>query len=159
MGARACRNGALNVPTARRKKHRKKPPGPKPSITLEVVRRVADRFGLGMPLSLALAAEANSKVNEETWKKALAAHPELSPHYEAARGKFLEHSMRRLAVSEELSNLRWLLERRHSDLFPRPSEALVNVNNSTHISGLPDDVLERARVIARVEVKDGKSDG
>jgi hypothetical protein len=132
---------------------RRKTPGPKPSITLAVVKRVATRIGRGLTLNLALAAENKSTINEETWKKALQAHPEFSPHYEAGKGKFLDWAMQRLAVSKELANLKWLLERRHPDLFARPAEVAVNVNNTTNISGLPDDVLERARVIARNQAK------
>lgn len=106
-----------------------------------------------MPLTMALAAESNAKINEETWKKALAAHPELSPHYEAARGKFLERSMQRLVDSEELSNLRWLLERRYSGLFPRPAALDIEVNaNASASAGIPEDVLRRAQEISRSEV-------
>lgn len=118
-----------------------------------MVKRVADRYAIGLTLKLALAAENNPKINEETWKKALAAHPELSPHYEAAKGKFLEKSVRRLAKAKELKHLCWLLERRYSDLFARPEPAPVQVNN-TNIVGLPEDVIERAR-----EYSKGNGDG
>lgn len=111
-----------------------------------------------------MAAENNLKINEETWKKALAAHPELSPHYEAAKGKFLDDSMQKLAASKSLKFLCWLLERRHSDLFARPAEVSLSVNNTTNISGLSNDVLEQARAIARAEAlagshHTGKSNG
>jgi hypothetical protein len=45
------------------------------------------------------------------------------------------------------------LERRHADLFARPAEVSVSVNNTTNISGLPDDVLEKARAIARSQAR------
>jgi hypothetical protein len=61
--------------------------------------------------------------------------------------------------SKELANLKWLLERRFPDLFARPAEVSVSVNNTTNISGLADDVLEQARIIARSEAKLGPADG
>ena len=128
-------------------------PGPKPSITLAVVKRVSKRVAMGSTLALALAAEGNGKVNEETWKKALQSHPEFSPHYEAGKGKFLAGAMARLEKSKNLKFLCWLLERRHADLFARPAAVNVSVANTTHINGCPDDVLERARAIARSDAK------
>jgi hypothetical protein len=117
--------------------------------------------GLGLTLKLSLAAENHEKINEETWKKAIAAHPEFSPHYEAAKGKFLEGAMRRLAASEELAHLKWLLERRHSDLFGRPPEQSVCVTNNVSVE-LPADVLERAREYSQASTqgpKDPKTQG
>lgn len=131
-----------------RRPQTRKVPGPKPSITLPLVQRVAARIGRGLTLRLALAAEQNDKVNEETWKKALAAHPEFSPLYEAAKGKFLDVATQRLAKSADLYNLRWLLERRHADLFARPAEVSVSVENNVAVS-IPDDVIQRARQIAK----------
>lgn len=123
-------------------------PGPKPSITGEVVRRVGDRYARGVPLEEALAAEGNAKINLETWKKALAAHPEFSPRWQAAKGKFLDRATKRLAESKKLSYLCWLLERRHADLFARPAPVSVSVNN-TNIVELPAEVIERARELAK----------
>lgn len=95
-------------------------------------------------MRLALAAEQAATVNEETWKKALAAHPELQTPYEAGKALFLAEATRRLAQSEELANLRWLLERRHSDLFAkREPDFVANVS-----VGLPPEVVERARKLA-----------
>src|SRR6185312_13490677 len=105
---------------------------------------VADRIGRGLTLELALAAEGKATVNKETWKKALAAHREFSPLYEAAKGKFLDRATQRLAASKENADLKWLLERRHPDLFARPAEVSVEVNN-TAVVELPADILERAR--------------
>jgi hypothetical protein len=104
--------------------------------------------GRGLTLKLALSAENSATVNEETWKKALQSHPEFSPHYEAGKGKFLDWATERLSRSRENADLKWLLERRHADLFARPAEVSVSVNNTTNIQGLPDDVLERARKLA-----------
>jgi hypothetical protein len=136
----------------RRAPRAKRAPGPKPSITLAVVLRVCDRVAVGSTLKLALAAECVATINEETWKKALKAHPEFYPHYEGARGKFIEAACRRLAADEDTKYLCWLLERRHGDLFHKsdPPPAVVNV--SQHV-GIPADVLERAREVAKTDIK------
>ena len=136
-----------------RKRPKKVSPGPKPSITLKVVKRVSKRFGSGVPLEQALAAECNPKINLETWKKALQAHPELSPHYEAAKGRFLAESIEKLQDAKDLKFLCWLLERRHSDLFAKPAAVSVSVNNTNIVAGLQDDVLVRAQQIAREQAK------
>jgi len=103
---------------------------------------------MGVPLREALATEANPTINLETWKKALAAHPELSPQYDAAKGKFLELAMRRLASEEDAKHLEWLLERRYPELFAkRGPDVAVSVSNSVSVS-IPADVIERAREIA-----------
>lgn len=127
----------------------KRPRGPKPSITLAVVRRVGGRYARGVPLVDALAAEGNGKINLETWKKALASHPEFSPHWHACKGKFLDRATKRLAEARKLTYLCWLLERRHADLFARPAAVSVSVNNQTTIAGVPEDVLGRLRAAAR----------
>lgn len=63
--------------------------------------------------------------------------------------------MRRLEADENLANLRWLLERRHSDLFAAPAPVNVNVSQQTTIAGLPDDILQRARDYALSQSKNG----
>lgn len=103
---------------------------------------------MGSTLELALASEANSKINLETWKKALSAHPQFSPLYRAAKGKFLDKSMRRLAEHADAKYLCWILERRFSEMFakPEPPSAVVNVSQQV---GIPADVIERARELAK----------
>lgn len=118
-----------------------------------MVKRVANRIGRGLTLQLALAAENKPTINIDTWKKALVAHPEFSPHYEAGKGKFLDLATLRLAKSKETADLKWLLERRYAHLFARPAEVTVEVNSTTTVSGLPDDVLEQARIVARSQAK------
>lgn len=133
-------------------RRKKSTPGPKPSITLQVVKRVSERVGSGLTLELALAAEQVATINIETWKKALKAHPEFSPLYEGAKGKFLESAVLRLAGSNELQNLRWLLERRHWDLFARPRDDGIGASaTSGGPAALPEDLVSRARQIAKAE--------
>lgn len=133
------------------KRSKKPKPGPKPSITVAVVKRVGERFARGVPLEHALSAEANPKINIETWKKAMASNGELSPHWQAAKGKFVDWATKKLATSKQLKFLCWLLERRYPSDFAKPASVSVSVNNTTNISGVPDDVLGRARDIARAE--------
>jgi hypothetical protein len=126
-----------------------------------VVKRVSERVAIGLTLELALATEGVATVNVETWKKAIKAHPEFYPHYQEAKGKFLEMAMRRLAESDELTHLKWLLERRFFDLFGRPESqagtgnitgsASVTVNNTVAV-GIPEDVMERSREIMAEEM-------
>lgn len=120
-----------------------------------MVKRVSARVGRGLTLSLSLAAENRATVNEETWKKALQAHPEFSPHYDAGKGKFLDKAIRRIAAEKNTKYLCWLLERRHPDLFARhDSDVAAGSGTTVHVSqsvavGIPADVLERARDLAR----------
>lgn len=102
-----------------------------------------------MPLKLALAAECKPKINLDTWEKALKKHQNFRSIWEAAKGKFLDEAMRKLAAAEDLKYVCWLLERRHSDLFARPAESSTTVSVSANASvGIPADVLERARELA-----------
>jgi len=141
-----------------RSPHRITKPGPKPSITLAVVKRICEAYGRGVSLDGALAAEGNDKINLETWKKALAAHPEFSPHWQGARGKFLAKSMARLERSKNLKFLCWLLERRHSDLFSKRDSKPSDVPESERErnSEIPDDVWQRARELARGDARPTK---
>lgn len=118
-----------------------------------MVKRVSARVGRGLTLELALAAENRAEVNLENWHKTLQRHPELSTQYAAGKAQFLDYATGRLATGEA-ADLKWLLERRHPDLFVKPSELpTVQVNTTVQ---LPEEVLERARELAKsqaVEVK------
>lgn len=128
-----------------------------------MVKRVSARVGRGLTLALALAAENNGKINDETWKKALQAHPEFSPHYEAGKGKFLDKAIKRIAAEKNTKYLCWLLERRHPDLFARhDTDVASGAGTTVHVSqsvavGIPADVLERARELAREDQSKGPS--
>lgn len=105
-------------------------------------------FGQGISLKDALALENNAQINPDSWQRALQRHPEFVHPYSAAKADFLAKSIQRLIESEDLANLRWLLERRYPDLFARPAPISVNVSQNT-IAGLPEEYLERARAYAR----------
>lgn len=134
-----------------RKSAKRGKPGPKPSITLAVVKRVSERFGKGVPLKYALAAEQNPKINLNSWHKALERDPELSTHMDFAKWEYLDWAMRRLEKSDK--HLWLLVERRNSSDFAPPATVQFNVENKTTIAGLSEDILERARVICRARVK------
>lgn len=159
--AKAKKQKASNKPNRPNKTNTRKPksrPGPKPSITLAVVERVSERVGRGLTLDLALAAEGVETINVETWKKALKAHPEFSPLYQAAKGKFLDYAVMRLTASNDLHNLRWILERRHFDLFSRPrDDGRGQGEQSGGTTALPEDLLERARELAKTNAEKLKS--
>ena len=121
--------------------------GRKAHITLEVVKRVSERVGIGLTLQLALAAEHDPCINCDSWEKAIKRNAEFVAPYAAAKADFLQKALSRLAEAQDLANLRWLLERRHSDLFARPSDTTINVSQS--IVGIPDDVLAKAREYAK----------
>lgn len=135
-----------------RRKRRRLAPGRRPSITLAVVKRVSKRYGRGVPLVDALAAEANPKINLDNWKKTLRRHPQLSLHYQAARGLFLELSMRRLAESKDLRHLCWLLERRYPELFRKPPDQSIA---SVAVSSTKDLSDAELLAIARMGDSDG----
>jgi len=114
---------------------------------------VGDCVGRGVPLAYALAAEDRPSVNVATWHKALQRHPNLLAHYHAGKGRFLARATARLC--KDLCNLRWLLARRHSDLFGGgDAEGGVTVT-----VGLPADVVERAREFARGELPQKSAKG
>jgi hypothetical protein len=106
-----------------------------------------------VPLESALAAECNDKINLETWKKALVAHPEFSPHWQGARGKFFTKAMARLERSKNLKFLCWLLERRHSDHFARRDSKPPASDVVDRATELPADVIERATELANQQVR------
>jgi hypothetical protein len=119
-------------------------------VTLAVVKRVGKRFGQGMPLKDALALENNPQINPDSWHKAIQRSSEMSTLWDGVKADFLEKAITRLLESDDLANLRWLLERRFPELFARPAPTTVNVSQSTStIVGLPNDVLARLREYAK----------
>lgn len=128
-------------------KQRKKP-GPKTRYTPEVFTRICERFGMGMPLKLACAAEGVAHVNDQGFEIFLAKHRELLPQYKAAKGKYLEWAMQKLARNKDWRAVAWHLERRHSDLYAPPlsSSVTVNQSNTNAVAVIPAQVRERAKV-------------
>lgn len=152
---------AANKSRVDRRKSKAKPRGPKPSITLDVVKRVAERFGRGIPVVEALAAECNPKINLDTWHKALQKDEKLSTHWAGARGKFLDQATRRLHYAEQEKYLCWLLERRYSDLFAKRDSKPSDVADSERARSteIPDDILQRAHQLAKAGSAGGPMGG
>jgi len=120
--------------------------GRKRHITLDVVLRVSERFGLGLPLKMALVLEKDPCVNLESWSKALKRNPQFVPPFEAAKADFYEKALRRLVDNEDPRWLCWVLEHRHPDVF---GGGETSINVTQQIIGIPDDVLARAREYAK----------
>lgn len=118
---------------------------------MDVVRRVAKRYGRGVPLPEALAAEGNPKINLESWHKAIQRDDKLSTLYASARGQFLDEAVAKLAASDNLKYLCWLLERRHSADFAKrdskPSEQ--GDGERQRATEIPEEILQRATELAK----------
>lgn len=117
-------------------------------ITLAVVRRVAERVGLGVPLNYACLLEDNPQINTESFQRAMQRNPEFVHPYEAAKAAFLEKSFRWFSVHEDWRARVVLLERRHANDFAKPAAVAISVSQSM-VVGVPNDVLTRARDYAR----------
>ncbi len=113
---------------------------------MDVVERVAERFGLGLSLKMALVLEKDVCINEDSWAKALSRNPEFVPPFAAAKADFYDRAMRRLANADDPKWLTWLLERRHADEFHRPPDKLELRQT---IEGVPDDFIARLRDYAK----------
>src|SRR5215469_5365925 len=90
--------------------------GPESKVTVEVVKRVSERIAKGIPIKNALAGEG---VTEAAYRRHLQRHRELKDIQETAKLQFLDRTFD-LITSRPGPMLRWLLERRHSDIFGGP---------------------------------------
>jgi len=120
--------------------------GPVRSVTPAVVKRVAARFALGVPLHYALVLE-ESGITPGAFENALQRDSKLSAHMHKAKAQFLFDSCKRLAAHPETTNLRWLLTRRFPELFAEvaPAPAVNNDAATTVLEG----ILQSSREIAR----------
>jgi len=126
------------MPQSGRSVAEKKKRGRKAHITLDVVKRVSERFGLGLPLEMALCLEKNPNINEGSWRMALGRNPEFVRAFKAAKAEFLEQSFNFLARHDDWRARVTFLERRHANDFAKPPEQL---NVTSTIAGLPEDYL------------------
>lgn len=128
--------------------------GPERSVTLEVVERVGRRMGLGLPLDYALALE-DEPITPDCFHKALQADAKLSTHLTRHKAKFIEAACERLSISET-SDLRWILLRRHPDIFAMPSEKAEDKGNGNTVADGLQELLNRAKELARLK-QDGET--
>jgi hypothetical protein len=117
------------------------------SVTVEVVQRVGELMAKGVPLKYALLKE-NPPIKEDAFHKCLQRHTELSTLYERKLAEFIEAACNRLVSERDPANLRWILERRHSEFFGKAADTVVAVAQTT-IAGVPEEVLDELRKVAR----------
>ncbi|HEX3626619.1 MAG TPA: hypothetical protein VH280_14485 [Verrucomicrobiae bacterium] len=124
-------------------------PGPESKITPELVHRVSGHVAKGIPIKVALKSEF---ISYHAYRKHLQRHPELAAIQAAAKVKFLDITIDSICAKPG-PTLRWLLERRHSDVFgpnadnesddPEPANASETPKQT--IAGFPEHLLEEAR--------------
>ncbi|HEY1788281.1 MAG TPA: hypothetical protein VGJ73_09010 [Verrucomicrobiae bacterium] len=119
-------------------------------VTVELVDRVSERVGTGVPLDLALAGEAVSLAD---YKRHLSKHPDLAGREGVAKRKLLQKLVDMLLTSEDAStsaNIRWLLERLYPEVFGRNREKdEVEEEPYQTIRGVPEEELNRWRAEAQ----------
>jgi hypothetical protein len=120
--------------------------GPERSVTPAVVKRVAARFALGVPLRYALVLE-EPRITPGAFEKALQRDPKLSAHMHKAKAQFLFDSCKRLTAHPETANLRWLLTRRFPELFAEVAPA--RAANDDAATSVLAGILQSSREIAR----------
>lgn len=124
--------------------------GPEPTVTLEVVARIGERMAIGLPLDYALALE-EADISVDCFHKALQRDEKLSTHLKRFKAKFIAEACTRLTISET-SDLRWLLLRRHPDIFAMPSEkAEANNSSGNQVADGLQAVLNQAKEYARLK--------
>lgn len=127
--------------------------GQQPTVTVELVDRVAKRIESGIPLKIAIAGES---VTMADYQLHLKDHPDLAALHQTARRKFMEFAVKKLLEEEKpAASVRWLLEHCHPDLLAQPGDAGPTVEPQV-IVGLPNDVLERAREYALAQRPDNE---
>jgi hypothetical protein len=125
--------------------------GPESRVTAQLVKRVSKCVARGIPVRLALAGQG---VTQYAYERHLRRHPELAAIHEAAKVTFLNKTFD-MILSRPGPLVRWLLERRHSDLFAPPAELASTAQPAPAapepqkpkqtIAGVPEDELEQAR--------------
>ena len=96
--------------------------GRKSKVTVELVQRVSKHVARGIPIRNALAGE---RVTQAAYERQLQRHPELKDIQELAKLEFLGKTFD-LITARPGPMLRWLLERRHPDVFCQPEGPAAN---------------------------------
>ena len=123
--------------------------GPKRSVTMAVVERVGIRISKGIPLDFALALE-DEDISVTTFQKALETEPKLSTHLTRFKAKFIEIAVTKLSEGE-MADLKWLLVRRHPDIFAMPSEKAESKDSGEKVADGLQELLNRSRELARLQ--------
>lgn len=127
--------------------------GPEPSVTMEVVERVGKRMALGLPLDYSLALETG-EISVDCFHKALQSNDKLSTHLKRFKAQFIEGALTTLS-SGDSADLKWLLLRRHPDIFAMPSEKAEATGSGNQVADGLQEVLNRAKEYARLQREEG----
>jgi hypothetical protein len=123
--------------------------GAEPTVTKAVVERIGQRMSIGLPLDYALALE-ETDISEDCFHKALQRDEKLSTHLKRFKAKFIAEACTRLTISET-ADLRWLLVRRHPEIFAMPSEKAEEKSRGDAVVDGLQEVVNRAREYARLK--------
>lgn len=129
--------------------------GPEPMVTMDVVGRVGKRMALGLPLDYSLALE-KSIISVDCFHKALQRDAKLSTHLTRFKAEFIEGALTTLS-SGDSADLKWLLLRRHPDIFAMPSERAESSGN-TVADGL-QELVNQARKYAQLKAVEETTNG
>lgn len=117
-------------------------------VTMAMVERVGTRVSKGLPITYALALE-DADVTLDAFHKALERNPKLSTHLARYKAKFIELAVEKL-TNGEMADLKWLLVRRHPDIFAMPSEREAKPEGAadTVVAGM-QELINRSRELAK----------
>ena len=125
--------------------------GPEPSVTLAVVERVGKRMALGLPLDYSLALEAG-EITVDCFHKALQADVKLSTHLTRYKAQFIEGALTTLSTGDS-ADLKWLLLRRHPDIFAMPSERAEETSKGNAVADGLQQLVNQAKELARLKLE------
>lgn len=130
----------------------RRPNGPPPKITRELIARVIDRRAVGMSLAVALGME-DPLVPMDHWNKTLEKTTILRAYAAQREGEAITTILRRMQEAKPGAWQRdaWILERQFGYAAPKSGTGTqVNVTVNTCI-GLADDISKRAASIVLVK--------
>ena len=130
--------------------------GGRPGVyTLEVVTRIAERIGYGMPVKFATAGEKNPQINESSWENMLQTKPQFKSVVDFESCKFMERCLPSLIAEKDWKAKAWLLERRYLSFFAPPASQVVTINNDNRQVKL-GITQEQLDTLSRLALEDAK---
>lgn len=120
-------------------------------ITDEILAAIAEDIGRGATHD---QAAMNSGIKPETLDTFLKTHPDKRLVVQTAQSRFVCESLKVVAGGDSgWQGRAWIMERRHKAQFCRTPETTIKntVQQSTTVSGIPEDVInDLAAIAARV---------